>query len=526
MSIHDSIGAGRSGNGAITININSLPKNLIDNDLVNNSDFVYPKLMAVRNGHYNDRPMSVNAKIQLPHNLKPNEFNRYNKITNSSFSYPKMTKYSQSNSNIQVNPEVEVQIRQKLIDKINVILPRVDILFKTASNIDNKNILESMKSILTSMSVSLLYNEENQQDIDKVDKIEKWIKQYVLWLNGGTIPDPFIIPTTFIKGIVAPTTGTPTSGLATSTTSKQAKVLLDKYIKDIKKLNLKELEDLYNKSTTRPEYIPYILSEMVSRPTPSSSTPSSSTPSTPTTTKLPLSMKEFIEDIKLLSLTELEDMYKDPKTPASKKKLIRLELDDRSLTASLPLKPATGTVSPAKVLPPSTPAPPIPAVKDPDEEKEDLPSKTLWQKKDVGKMTLSTYNNIPLGSEALLIQEQAMKYGLVDKTFKINRRISFLDEYTLIIPTESQTYLEISSNNELPLIITKTFFSTISDKEDFLRSLGKVYNYKYVNDDKKTKSTMLIGTLKQYLTEASKPESHLILNNKDSTVYYRKTWVV
>ena len=120
MSIHDSIGAGRSGNGAITININSLPKNLIDNDLVNNSDFVYPKLMAVRNGHYNDRPMSVNAKIQLPHNLKPNEFNRYNKITNSSFSYPKMTKYSQSNSNIQVNPEVEVQIRQKLIDKINI----------------------------------------------------------------------------------------------------------------------------------------------------------------------------------------------------------------------------------------------------------------------------------------------------------------------------------------------------------------------------------------------------------------------
>jgi hypothetical protein len=229
MTEYNIIAPGRRASGARNLNISALNKNKIHNQYVGNSNLKEPSIHRFARGQTNDIPVITNGQLLTSSMNEPDAYNKYSRLENSAFSYPTLKKWSPSQDNLSINKLQESKLKETLVSKINNLLPKVEILEKTAILPDYENTLKAMKSILTSMAVNLLYNEETQADSDKITEIEKWLKLYLLYLNGSNIPPPaYAVPTMFVKPISTAPSAPPLSTLTPTT--------ITMLIKEIRKL--------------------------------------------------------------------------------------------------------------------------------------------------------------------------------------------------------------------------------------------------------------------------------------------------
>ena len=489
--------------GARNLNISALNKNRINNEYVGNSDIREPLIHTSYRGRTNNIPVITNGQVLMSSMNEPSSYNRYLRLENSAFSYPTLKKWSESTDNLTINKLQESKLKETLVSKINNLIPKVEVLKETAILPDNKNTLESMKSILTSMAVNLLYNEERESDNDKIIEIEKWLKLYLAYLNGSNVPPPaYTVPAMFLKPVpvvpavpVAP----PISSLTPSTVAMLVKEIQKLIPKTSPAINLSrasisaivkelgvELPDLLRG-----------LEEVSSEGSVGSAEGDEGDEGIPFIESIP-SPTRSVKSVKSVRVGRELGVKSEPVLGRSRSlssgpielhsKIEELKRTPKSKLRTLLKREPTMTDLLSERLKSKTP-PKTPPVKLEEEKEIETPSKTPKTLKTpptiktASRETKSKNKDLPYGDEAKKIIDKATELGVVGLSGKIKGKYTKIvdestkTEYEIVIPKSTDTYGELYSTNKIPIIITNKYLSQAgnrSNKEDFLNILQPI----------------------------------------------------
>lgn len=490
--------------GARNLNLSALNKNRINNEYVGNSDIREPLIHTSYRGRTNNIPVITNGQVLISSNYEPSAYNRYMRLENSAFSYPTLKKWSPTQDNSSIDKLAESKLKMTLVGKINNLIPKVEILEKTAILPDYENTLKAMKSILTSMAVNLLYNEERQEDNDKITEIEKWLKLYLSYLNGSNVPPPaYAVQAMFLKPVPVVA---PTAPLISSLTSGTVAML----VREIRKLipasspaiNLSrasisaivkelgvELPDLLkglgdaasvgsDGSDVSDVSDDPDVSDIPEPPLSSKSVPSrTKSPKTPSSVSSTVRVSESDKD-ELNTVLGREAKHPELVGYTLFKKI----LVDRNKSGKPPTPEQIWAYALTKLTTtPKKPAEGLPAI-EPVEEKELAPEVPV-SIKPATRETKAKNKDLPYGDEAKRIIDKATELGVVGLSGKIKGKYkkivdaSTKTEYEIVIPTKTDTYGDLYSTNKIPIIITNKYLSQAgnrSSKEDFLNILQPI----------------------------------------------------
>ena len=483
--------------GARNLNLSALNKRFIRNEYVGNSNLREPLVHVSHRGKINDRPETGNIKILMISNYEPSAYNRYSRLENSAFSYPTLKKWSPTQDNLSINKLQESKLKETLVSKINNLLPKVEVLEKTAILPDYENTLKAMKSILTSMAVHLLYNEETQSDNDKIIEIEKWLKLYLAYLNGSNIPPPaYVVPAMFLKPI-PPVSTIPTPPPLSAITPTAVAML----IKEIRKLipasspaiNLSK-ESISAIVKELGVELPDLLrgmEEVGSVGSVGSAEGDEGDEGMPLIESIP-SPARSVKSVKSVRVGRELGVKPEPVLRRSRSlssgpielhsKIEELKRTPKSKLRTLLKREPTVTDLLSERLKSKTP-PKTPPVKLEEEKEVAVPVKTPKTLKTphtikMGRETKSKNKDLKYGDEAQRILDKAIESRVVNLAGKmLGKYTSIADPvdreiiYKIVIPTETDTYGGLYEHRRIPIIITNKYLSQVGnpgEKDRFL----------------------------------------------------------